>query len=340
MAAAVAVPGLLTGLAEGCFGSDVGVCSPQMINHDGALTPQTAPVAVIIPAWRSDAVLGDALKSVAQQTLLPAEVVVVDDGSPTSPSVAGDWGVPVRLIRAEHGGPSRARNLGVAETTAPWLAFLDADDTWEPDKLRRQWQAAESAPAGLAMVSCEWLRPGEPLRPGAGGVILHRHGEREILWRNAFQTSTALVTRAAFTAAGGFNPDLDGAEDWDMWLRTAAVGTWGHVREPLVRYLDNPAGVSKDLMRVYRNGRIMLERYLRGEGDQRIAAAVRLRHLVWHDLRFGWAFDRIGERAAARECYAAAWQPGRRALAAEVAATRLAPFVAGRLLRRVRRASA
>jgi glycosyltransferase involved in cell wall biosynthesis len=296
----------------------------------------------VIPAWKSDAVLGAALRSVAEQSLLPAEVVVVDDGSPEGDlgAVVARSPLPVRLIRAPHGGPSRARNRGVAETTAPWIAFLDADDTWEPAKLERQWQLVRGAPAGPAMVSCDWLRPGEAAPGGRGGVAAHPAGYREILWRNAFQTSTALVAREAFTAAGGFNPDLDGAEDWDMWLRVAAQGLWLHLREPLVRYLDNPAGVSKDLVRVYRNGRVMLERYLRGEGDPRIVAAVGMRHLVWHDLRFGWAFDRIGARTAARECYAAAWQPGRRALAAEVAATRLLPFIAGRLLRRVRRAGA
>lgn len=321
-------------------------------------------MAVVIPAWNSDRVLGAALRSLADQRLVPAEVVVVDDGSPSGdiePIVRASH-VGARLIRAPHGGPSRARNRGVAETSAPWLAFLDADDTWEPDKLARQWQVVESSPADLAMVSCNWLRPTEAARgpaagtggaagtagteaaaagPGpAGGLTRYRAGYRQILWRNAFQTSTALVRREAFTAAGGFNPELDGAEDWDMWLRTAAQGLWVHVAEPLVRYLDNPAGVSKDLMRVYRNGRLMLERYLRGEGDPRIVAATGMRHLVWHDLRFGWAFDRIGERDAARGCYEAAWQPGRRALAAEVAATRLLPFVARRLLRRMRRSSA
>ncbi len=305
-------------------------------------------MAVVIPAWNSDRVLGAALRSLADQRLRPTEVVVVDDGSPTgdvAPIVQASR-VGARLIRAPHGGPSRARNTGVAETSAPWIAFLDADDTWEPDKLVRQWQVVASAPAELAIVSCNWLRPAEAApgpearAGGPGGVTRHRAGYRQILWRNAFQTSTALVRREAFTAAGGFNPELDGAEDWDMWLRTAAQGLWVHVGEPLVRYLDNPAGVSKDLMRVYRNGRLMLERYLRGEGDPRIVAAAGLRHLVWHDLRFGWAFDRIGERESARRCYDAAWQPGRRALAAEVAATRLLPFVARRLLRRVRRSSA
>lgn len=306
---------------------------------------EPAPVSVVIPAWKSDAVLPAALRSVAAQRLPPAEIVVVDDGSPTGDprSIAlRDWGLPVRFLRTPHGGPSRARNRGVEAAGSPWIAFLDADDTWSPDKLHRQWAAARAAPPDLVMVSCDWLRPGEagprhaapPVRRGA------EEGVRSFLWRNRFQTSTVLVRRSAFEAAGAFRPELDGAEDWDMWMRTAARGSWIHLREPLVRYLDNPGGVSKDLLRVYATGRSMLEAYLRGEGDPRIVARVRRQHLLWHHVRFGWAFHRLGEGEHARLCYHAAWQPGQRAAAAGVVVTRLLPFVAGRALRRTGRSGA
>src|SRR5471030_1540460 len=93
---------------------------------------QTSPdISVIIPAYRAAAYLGAALASVAGQTGVALEIVVVDDGSPEDLApIVGAAAHPVRLIRQPYRGVAAARNAGFGATSAPYIAFLDADDLW------------------------------------------------------------------------------------------------------------------------------------------------------------------------------------------------------------------
>ena len=101
-----------------------------------------APVSVIIPTFRDGEALKRALNSVARQTLQPAEVIVVDDaggGQTTIQICAVSPARPIRLIRLpKNVGPGGARNAGIAASRQTFLAFLDADDEWHPEKLHRQ----------------------------------------------------------------------------------------------------------------------------------------------------------------------------------------------------------
>jgi glycosyltransferase involved in cell wall biosynthesis len=101
--------------------------------------PITATVACVVPVHNGERYLAQTLRSILAQTLRPAEVVVVDDGSSDdSAAIAQSFGDPVRVIRQEHRGPASARNRGVAEAHSELVAFLDADDLFHPRKLERQ----------------------------------------------------------------------------------------------------------------------------------------------------------------------------------------------------------
>ena len=112
----------------------------------------TIPISVVIPTYNRSRLIQRAITCVLAQTVPCKELLIVDDGSTDDTvDVVRSFGPPVRLIPQQHGGPSRARNLGVAEATTDWIAFLDSDDLWHPDYLERM-SAAIGATSGKAAV--------------------------------------------------------------------------------------------------------------------------------------------------------------------------------------------
>jgi glycosyltransferase involved in cell wall biosynthesis len=196
---------------------------------------KTFEVSVVIPARDAGRVLGRALESVRRQTLAPAEVVVVDDGSgDDTAEVAAASGAGV--VRQGHAGVSAARNRGIETSAADWVAFLDADDEWLPFKLERQARVLERNPS---LVWCagnrEWLRGGAfRAAPLPGSFASPAAGEAVPFFAAAaagvsLQTSGFVVRRSVFTEVGLFDPSLSVSEDRDMWWRIA-------MRHPRIAY--------------------------------------------------------------------------------------------------------
>ena len=172
-------------------------------------------VSVIIPAYNAANYVVRAVESALAQTHPPAEILVVDDGSKDrTAEVVAAMAPPVRLIRKENGGPASARNLGAREARGSWLALLDADDWWFPDKLRLQLQTA--AEPGVGMVHC---------LPDHRDAVVPPVIGFDLLWaRNLIINSSVLLRRDAFEELGGFNEarELISVEDYNFWLRFAA----------------------------------------------------------------------------------------------------------------------
>lgn len=191
--------------------------------------------AVIVPAYNAATTLKRALDSALAQTWPPAEVIVVDDGSPDREKIAkvvvGCVG-PIRLIQQENAGPAAARNAGISVSSSPWIAFLDADDSWLPDKMRCQLKGGSDADVGLIHARAGENREPLPLSLDFGQ-----------LWeRNRICTSTVVVRRSALNQAGTFDVDpmLVGAEDYNLWLRICKLG-WKIVGHPEVLAAYTPA---------------------------------------------------------------------------------------------------
>lgn len=106
-----------------------------------------ADVSVVIPAYEAERYLAAAIESVLAQSLAPREILVVDDGSSDGTVAVASRFEQVRVLREPHGGLARAWNRGIAASSGRYLAFLDADDLWTPDKLRRQVQVMEGTAA-------------------------------------------------------------------------------------------------------------------------------------------------------------------------------------------------
>jgi glycosyltransferase involved in cell wall biosynthesis len=204
-------------------------------------------VAVVIPAYRCAGTIARAVRSALAQTLPPAEIVVVDDGSPDD--IPGALiGLPVRCLRRDNGGPGAARNTGIRATKAPLVAFLDADDTWEPDKLRLQVERLLAAPEAVAVCSDAWVADGRGGRVArsAGRALPERIAVEALLGRNPVALLTAVVRREALEQAGLFDEDRRAiaVEDLDLWLRLALLGPILAVPAPLATYHRTEGGLS------------------------------------------------------------------------------------------------
>ncbi|HTW27295.1 MAG TPA: glycosyltransferase [Acetobacteraceae bacterium] len=190
----------------------------------------TATVSTIIPAYNAAGTISRTIESALAQTLPPLEILVVDDGSTDATAeIVGRFGPPVRLVRKPNGGPASARNLGAREAQGEWLAMLDADDWWYPDKLARQLALDDDPRIAIihALASHSRMRVPSEIRFAD-------------LWRaNLLINSTVLIRRSVFQALGGFDEDrrLISVEDYNLWLRVAESG-WRIVtcQEVLIRY--------------------------------------------------------------------------------------------------------
>lgn len=181
---------------------------------------RTPSVSAIVSAYNSARYVGEAIASALRQTVPPLEVVVVDDGSTddTAAVVAGIGG-PVRFLRQPHAGAGPARNLGVREARGEYVAFLDADDLWTPDKLRVQIAALAEHP-GVAMVfgHVEEFHS-EELTASERSRIRLRDGSHP-----GTLAQTLLIARADFLRVGEFSATWRVGEFMEWYLRARELG--------------------------------------------------------------------------------------------------------------------
>src|SRR5690606_34001769 len=190
----------------------------DLAQAEGPAVSVQASVAVVIPVHDGEAFLAETLASVAAQTLPAAEVIVVDDGS-TDRSAAVARAAGARVLQQANAGPGAARNRGAAASTSELIAFLDADDLFEPDKLARQVAALASAPdaAGACSDALVLGGPRDGTRRNAGRRLPPVLRLRDLLHANPVIASSVVLRRSAFAAAGGFDEDpvLIATEDYD-----------------------------------------------------------------------------------------------------------------------------
>ncbi|MBS1792996.1 MAG: glycosyltransferase [Acidobacteria bacterium] len=200
-----------------------------------------AKVSVIIPNYNYEKFISRTVESVLSQTYQNIEIIVVDDGSKDgSLDVLKGFGDRIRVVEQKNAGVSAARNHGVEVSTGELVAFLDADDVWLPEKLERQLEKMNSDPEiGLVHCSMTLIDPADnPIGEKKEGQEGRVANEFLLLKRGVVigAGSTALVRRAVFDEAGGFDRRLSTAADWEFCYRVARLHKIGFVREPLVLY--------------------------------------------------------------------------------------------------------
>jgi GT2 family glycosyltransferase len=213
-------------------------------------------VSVVVPTRNRSALLAMTLRSVLSQQQVELEVIVVDEASSddTGRLLAAVGDPRVRVIRHDAArGVSAARNHGASAARGNWLAFVDDDDLWAPDKLVSQLAAARST--GL-----DWAYAGT-VNIGAGGEIVYGRpplspGEvmAALPHYNAIPGggSNVIVRRATWERAGPFDTRLRNTEDWEMWIRLAKHGPPACAAKPLVGYRVHGSNSSLDVAEIVR----------------------------------------------------------------------------------------
>jgi glycosyltransferase involved in cell wall biosynthesis len=211
-------------------------------------------VSVVVPTHNRRDLLVLTLRSVRRQRDVELEVIVVDDGSTddTSGVVAGLGDPRIRPIRHDVPlGVSAARNRGIAEARGEWIAFLDDDDLWAPDKLALQLQAVKETGKRWAYTGAvnvdelNRVRGGSPPLPPSRFVELLPH------WcPMPGGCSNALVRADVLSRIGGFDTGLSIIADWDLWLRFARSGEPACVARPLIGYRLHAANMTLNTQRM------------------------------------------------------------------------------------------
>jgi hypothetical protein len=198
-------------------------------------------VSVIIPTYDRKELVQQAIDSVLTQIYSHREVIVVDDGSTdgTGKTLAARYGDRIRYVWQENQGESVARNHGIELARGEYIALLDSDDLWLPEKLARQ-VAVLDANTDADMVFCQaWIinkqgqRIGES--PHGAGLRDSDLALEQLCFENKISgsCSTAVVRRSVFDQIGGFDTRIRFAEDWDLWLRMARHCRPMIIQEPL-----------------------------------------------------------------------------------------------------------
>jgi glycosyltransferase involved in cell wall biosynthesis len=191
-------------------------------------------VSVIIPTYNRCQLLRRALLSIYKQKIQVDEVIVIDDGSTDDTrKMLGKEFPDVKYTFQENAGVSAARNMGVRQAKGEWLAFLDSDDEWLPDKLEKQLESLENNPDMRICHSDEiWKRNGVRVNP------MNKHNKKggwifqHCLPLCAMSPSSIIIHCSVFAQVGLFDLALPACEDYDLWLRITA-------RYPVL-FIDHP----------------------------------------------------------------------------------------------------
>lgn len=205
-------------------------------------------VSVVIPTYNRSALLQRAVSSVLRQTGVSLELIVVDDGSTIDTRACLEPFKDQLILHCQtHQGVSVARNAGIALASAPWIALLDSDDEWEPNKLQQQMQALRASPDHCICHTNErWVRDGVFVNPmkkhiKKGGWIFN-----DCLPLCLVSPSSVVIHRSVFDRVGLFDPSLLACEDYDLWLRITLHYPLLYLEQPLtIKYGGHDDQLSK-----------------------------------------------------------------------------------------------
>ena len=225
----------------------------------------TPLVSVVIPCYNHGHYLAQALCTVLAQDLKDWEAIVVNDGSTDDTvDVVAQFSDPrIAYVYQENQGLSAARNTGIRAAQGKYLAFLDADDEWEPAFLQRCTQTLEAhTTLGGVFTRNYFIDERGTVLPQIGGQAISRDAFRSRNLEGGFFTPGAIVVRAALVCdAGLFDTQLTSEEDWDLWMRISERAHMEGLYDILARYRVYPGSMSTNAGRMHANRMMVLGKY-------------------------------------------------------------------------------
>lgn len=260
-------------------------------------------VSVVIPAYNAGNFIEHCLKSIVSQNYRPMEVIIVDDGSKdctasiveTFAQKHRDEQTSFLLIRQENGGPSRARNRGIAEARGEWVAFLDADDQWTCDKLTTQVVYHQNHPdisftfADMRVVkdSGETI---ESVFTKYGHCPYDENGIvndpfSKLLKCNFIPTGTVMSRRDCFEQISPFDESIRHGEDYDLWLRMSLKFRFGCLPKVLKIKRDHAENLSQQEHKFYQSKIYILRKISQMYGDELKLLGISLEKVILLTMR-------------------------------------------------------
>jgi glycosyltransferase involved in cell wall biosynthesis len=287
------------------------------------MTKATPTVSIVIAAYNAALTLPETLASVAAQTFTDFELIVIDDGSVDgTPAIlqshAAKWPW-LSWVSQSNAGVSAAREKGLALCRSELVAFLDADDLWLPEKLAKQIPLMLAQPGlVLSYTDMRDFFPDHdaPLsllqqKPPARGQVL-----QQLFTRNFIYTPTVIVRKSALRSAGGFDLQLKVNEDFDLWLRMAALGPFDYISDVLGRRRVLPGSLTRaNQLLCYRQDLAIIDTWVAKRPDLFPASSnlVRQRKAVIQ-ARIGQYLLGIRDFAGAKQAYFHALRLGQRSM--------------------------
>jgi glycosyltransferase involved in cell wall biosynthesis len=258
-------------------------------------------VSVVIPAFNAAETLAEAIESALAQTREPLEVLVVDDGSTDATAeIAERFGPPVICIQTANSGVSRARNTGIERAAGDYVAFLDADDLWRPEKLERQLDALASQ-KGAEVSTTARIRVDADLNEieRTGVSAFEDPCETLLLESMALgPVSSIIAQRELLRESGGFDARFSQSADWDLMLRLSLRTGIAPVDQPLVLYRTTPANMSSNIELLERDTFAVLDSFYGADPPARYRALKR-RVYSNHWLIVSGSYLQVGRPGAA-----------------------------------------
>lgn len=216
-------------------------------------------VSIIIPAYNSSRFISEAIKSIFNQTFKDFEIIVIDDGSTDdTKDVLKPFIHQIQYIFKENGGVASARNVGIRMSKGKYIAFLDYDDIWLPNKLELQVQILDTCPqVGLVHTDNLFLINNETSSHTCKSKIkdkklLSGRIFKSLLMQKFFLTcSTVMVRKVCFDKVGLFDISLPPADDFDMWLRITKEWDCAYIDIPLVKYRIHSSNISRNHQKMH-----------------------------------------------------------------------------------------